>query len=508
VPRFDLDLTDPTPAAVEKGMDDAVAAANLRCNKGLLKADRAEYRTFLAGEFAGSPSGVALWLAEKGRVAEFPPTPRATLMGVAWHTTPLGRRVVRVVGRRIEPFNEHPGNRFGPPWRVWPALCLLDPDHVVTRTWAGGEPETIAVCDCGAVGPPEKLGWMVGRCGPCHDHAEEHGAALPGSPPALRTDGQLVAVGFLPSGRSAAAVEWLVQGYRNVAVNAVVWDRQTGTRQSDAVRKRFDEGAPADLAAGLLLPAPSNPYWFEEGRPPCRVQSPTRSVHFACHGSIAAAVDYDGAGWVRELRPGAEWVEGWPARRDNRNVIYFAVALSPDGGKVALGRHGGVERVGRAGEEGVLLAIPGPRAKDAREQRVYAVAFSPDGALLAAGAGLSGFVDDPSENWFGRGGGLYLFDVVRGDCVLAVPTPQDDIVAVAFSPDGTLLFAGSTDCTVRVFDVARRAEAAVLSGHVGGVNALAFSPDGETLASAGGDGLVRLWPWRALLGRPVTKKRR
>src|SRR5262249_50711795 len=98
-------------------MAQAVESANLRCRVGLMPPDRGDFRRFLHGDFA-APEGVAIWLADKGRVETFPPTPRATLLGVTWRTTPLGRRVVRVAGRRIEPFQEGPGHRFGPPWRA------------------------------------------------------------------------------------------------------------------------------------------------------------------------------------------------------------------------------------------------------------------------------------------------------------------------------------------------------------------------------------------------------
>jgi WD40 repeat protein len=141
-------------------------------------------------------------------------------------------------------------------------------------------------------------------------------------------------------------------------------------------------------------------------------------------------------------------------------------------------------------------------------QRVHALAFSPDGKLLASANGMSGFVEDTSEEWFGWGGSLLLFDVAKGECIAQFPREKDDILAVAFSPDGSLLFSGATDCQIRVVDVASRQEIAVLCGHIGCVNHLAFSPDGETLASAGGDGLVRLWPWRQILDRPVPKAKK
>jgi hypothetical protein len=514
MPPFDLDLTDPTTAALEAAMCDAVKTANGKARVGLLKEDRADYQAFLAGEFAAT-EGVMMWLSDKGRVASYPPTPRGTLLGVVWRTTPLGRSV-HVAGRRIEPFQEGPTHRFGPPYRAVPPLCLLDADHVVLRTFSGGEPEAIAICECGAVGPPDKLAWEAeGRCGPCHDHFVEHGTPLGPSegPPALRTTGQLRNVGFLPSGKTVAAYEWLAgpSGY-NATRQVAVWDRLTGVCRTESIIhppgtwKAFSR---ATFAAGMLLRCRSPALWVAEKGQAIGLGAPRYECAMTLHGTTLVALAYGGEVWRRDLTAEDDWTSCWPDRA-SRNELYYAVAVSPDGKRAALGREEcGIDLVEwPSGDRIVTLRPPAQGGVDLDVKRPHVLAFSPDGKLLAAGVGLSGFVEDPSREWFGWGGGLHLYDAVKGEFLVGFDRPTDDVLAVAFSPDGEYLFWGATDCQVRAIDVKTRQETAVLSGHVGCVNDLAFSPDGQTLASAGGDGLVRLWPWRQLLERAAAKKGR
>ena len=73
---------------------------------------------------------------------------------------------------------------------------------------------------------------------------------------------------------------------------------------------------------------------------------------------------------------------------------------------------------------------------------------------------------------------------------------------LAFSPNGKMLASGSVDKTVQLWDTTTGEPLATLTGHVNGITALAFSPDGTTLASTSADGAIRFW--RTETGAPLS----
>ncbi|RLB09987.1 MAG: hypothetical protein DRG27_03795, partial [Deltaproteobacteria bacterium] len=109
---------------------------------------------------------------------------------------------------------------------------------------------------------------------------------------------------------------------------------------------------------------------------------------------------------------------------------------------------------------------------------VLSVAFSPDGEILASGS------SDKT---------IRLWDVKTGECIKVLKGHKLDVDSLAFSPDGEILASGSSYGTIRLWDVKTGKCVKVLKGHVGCVNSLAFSPNGELLASGGCDDTVRLW---------------
>jgi WD40 repeat protein len=131
--------------------------------------------------------------------------------------------------------------------------------------------------------------------------------------------------------------------------------------------------------------------------------------------------------------------------------------------------------------------VPAPRG-------LPRLAFSPTDATLA----VAGEADGRITLWDAR----RQTETARlGESAI---DPSGDVpfghTALAFSPDGRVLAAATTERAIRLWDVATGKPLFLLTGHSGVITALAFSPDGGTLASAAEDRTLRLWDCRT--GQP------
>jgi WD40 repeat protein len=115
--------------------------------------------------------------------------------------------------------------------------------------------------------------------------------------------------------------------------------------------------------------------------------------------------------------------------------------------------------------------------------RVTALDFSPDGSLLAAGSG------DPS-----RSGQLVILNPADGTVVRELPDAHSDtVLGVEFSPDGVYLASCGADKFVKVFETATGSFVKAFEGHTHHVLGVSWRADGKVLASCGADNAVKVW---------------
>jgi len=191
------------------------------------------------------------------------------------------------------------------------------------------------------------------------------------------------------------------------------------------------------------------------------------------------------------------------------------LAISPDDKTVAVGSSAqGVELVD-IDRRTIRQKLSGHNGT------IQSIAFAPNGKILAAGdtsgqirffdpatgaeqaqfsgdtLGLRALAFSPDSEALGSAGpgdkDVKLWEVAMRKKIATFSGYENEVLNLAFSPDGRFLASGSRDGTVKIWDVFSLQLLSTLHAHQGSVLALAFSPDSHTLATAGEDRLGKLW---------------
>jgi WD40 repeat protein len=210
------------------------------------------------------------------------------------------------------------------------------------------------------------------------------------------------------------------------------------------------------------------------------------AVAFSPDGSILASGSDDPSVRLWDIEKGTETFN-LSADLDKRSKAQiYSVTFSPNGKLVAAVNGNGQLQVWNPSLEKGKRLVAGFDAHPSNN--AYQVVFGKDTSVIFTSGG-----DNKAKQWVGLGpDGENLPGHAR-------PTPieghTNNVTALAVSRDGKFLATGSSDKTIRLYDLTPGSAklARVYQGHTEEVSTLAFSSDGKTLASGSADQSIRLW---------------
>ncbi|XP_074571379.1 WD repeat-containing protein VIP3 [Curcuma longa] len=129
------------------------------------------------------------------------------------------------------------------------------------------------------------------------------------------------------------------------------------------------------------------------------------------------------------------------------------------------------------------LAVPRPEGarpdKTGSGKFVLSVAWSPDGKRLACGS---------------MDGTIAVFDVARAKFLHHLEGHNMPVRSMVFSPvDPRVLFTACDDTNIHMYDAEGKNMAGAMSGHTSWVLSVDASPDGAAIATGSSDRTVKLW---------------